>query len=74
MSAQTTPTDSVAALIARLDEMPETTDRQPLYASEPDGFLESDQDWVRSNEDAVRWFADNHRAIRAALEARRQTP
>lgn len=67
-------TEDVGTLIARLDEMPETTDRQPLDANEPDGLLESDQDWVRSNEDAVRWFADNHKAIRAALEARRQAP
>lgn len=57
--------EEVAAL--NLPEMPPTIDRRPMYDDEPDGYLESDQDWSRDNDEAVRWLADNHRAIRAVL-------
>ena len=49
--------------------MPATTDREPYDAENPafDGYLESNVDWARTNDEAVGWLADNHRAIRAAL-------
>jgi hypothetical protein len=50
-----------------LPPMPETVDRRPFDDDEPDGYLESDTDWAQNNWEAVRWFADNHAAIRAAI-------
>lgn len=50
-----------------LPNMPETVARRPLYDHEPDGYLEGDTDWAANNPEALRWFADNHQAIRARL-------
>lgn len=47
--------------------MPETTDRRPHDDNHPEGYLESDESWSMNNPDALRWLADNHAAIRAAL-------
>jgi hypothetical protein len=56
--------------------MPATDDRRPYDESQPDGYLESDNEWIGRNLEAVRWFADNHAAIRAALanEASKPAP
>ncbi|UUC95448.1 hypothetical protein [Comamonas sp. C11] len=50
-------------------EMPKTDDRRPYNDAEPDGYLESDNDWIGRNLAAVHWFIENHAAIRAALAA-----
>lgn len=49
--------------------MPETDQREPLDYEYPDSYLESDKDWSSRNWEAIRWLADNHDAIRAALSA-----
>lgn len=51
-----------------MDLMPPTKDREPFDPKQPDGMRESDIDWARSNRDAVAWLAENHAAIRAALQ------
>lgn len=56
-----------------LASMPETDDRQPFgclgYSDVPLDYMESNRDWADRNNEAVRWLADNHAAIRAALRA-----
>ena len=49
--------------------IPCVTPRQPLYDDQPDGYLESDNDWARSNWDFVMWALDNHEQIRQAITA-----
>lgn len=51
---------------AELPEMPPTDDRKLYNEHEPDGYLESDNDWIDRNLEAVRWFIDNHAALRAS--------
>lgn len=59
--------DMMATRSAIVNEMPPTVDRRPYEDDEPDGYVESDTDWARNNWEAVRWLADNHKEIRAAL-------
>jgi len=53
--------------------MPPCDGRQPYgcmpYSAEPIDYLESNRDWADRNNEVVEWLADNHEAIRAALEA-----
>lgn len=50
-----------------LPPMPPTEDRQPWDDDKPNGYLETDLDWVERNGDALTWLIDNHKEIRAAL-------
>lgn len=49
--------------------MPPTDDRQLYDPSDSSGYLESDNEWIQRNLTAVRWFIDNHAAIRALIAA-----
>jgi hypothetical protein len=56
--------------VGELVEMPACDDREPFgWPLEGTDALESDKDWAVRNWEAVRWLADNHLAIRAAVEA-----
>lgn len=69
-AALTAPTAQPAApqgvVYAELPAMPPTDDRKPYDPDQPDGYLESDNDWIDRNLEAVRWLADNHAAIRTS--------
>lgn len=66
---KTTPPPAGAQQAVALPTMPTTADRR-LYCDEnPSLGLESDRDWCDVNGEAVRWFIENHIAIRAALAA-----
>lgn len=74
-SAQAAPAlEAPAALVVALPAMPPTDDRRPYDDAEPEGYMESDNEWLDRNLAAVRWFIDNHAAIRAALAAAPQAP
>lgn len=53
--------------------MPDCDDREPFGklpgCDEPLDYLESNRDWADRNDEVVDWLADNHAAIRAALES-----
>jgi hypothetical protein len=40
-------------------KFPKVKARRPLYESEPQGYLESDNDYMLNNRDAVIWFLEN---------------
>lgn len=54
--------------------MPPTDNQRPYDDSEPDGYMESDNEWIDRNLLAVRWLIENHAAIRSALAAAPQPP
>lgn len=58
--------------LGALPPMPETVDLRPMRDDNPDGYLESTNDWVGNNLKAVRWLVINHVAIREALRTRSQ--
>lgn len=49
-------------------KMPRVKPRQPYEDDRPNGYMESDRDYMENNLDACVWFLDNHKAIRALLE------
>lgn len=55
----------------RVPPMPETLDRRPFVSASGeiiDGYFEGDREWAEENQEAVAWLADNHVAIRSAIE------
>lgn len=47
--------------------MPAVEARLPFDDRQPDGYLESLNDWYHHNEEAVEWFLENADAIRALV-------
>jgi hypothetical protein len=47
--------------------MPKVTPRRPYVDDKPDGYLESDNDFMENNADACCWFLANAEAIRNRL-------
>lgn len=43
--------------------MPKVSPRRPLDDDKPDGYLESDRDYVQNNMEAAVWFLDNRDAL-----------
>lgn len=54
---------------ANIPPMPAVNPRRPWDDEEPEGYLESLNDWIANgNLEAVEWFLENSEAIRAMLE------
>ena len=43
--------------------IPKIIPRRPFEDEKPDGYLESDQDFVKNNFDACVWFLENHEKL-----------
>lgn len=43
--------------------------RRPLDDEQPDGYLESDNDFVNNNMEAAVWFLENHKRILTEMKA-----
>ncbi len=52
----------------KVPPMPKVSHRRPYDDDEPDGYLESDDDWFRNNREAIVWFLENAGAIRRTLQ------
>lgn len=48
-------------------DMPAVNPRRPWDDAEPEGYQESDNDFIANNIDACAWFLENRDAIHAAL-------
>lgn len=44
----------------KLYELPEIEPRRPYAEDQPEGYLESDRDFVTNNLEACVWFLENH--------------
>ena len=55
-------------MMDNLPPMPKTEDRRPYDEEAYPSYLEGDTDWASNNPEALTWLADNHVAIRKALE------
>jgi hypothetical protein len=53
--------------MAHIESMPETSDREPMDPLDPEGYLESDLDWIARHPAALTWLIDNHASIRLAV-------
>jgi hypothetical protein len=47
--------------------MPKVNPRRPYYDDRPDGYLESLNEWVKNNMDAVEWFLENAEELRLTV-------
>lgn len=47
--------------------MPAVKPRRPYDDAQPDGYMESLNDWYSNNAEAVEWFLENAEAIEACL-------
>lgn len=50
-----------------LKQMPAVKARRPFEDDQPDGYLESDDDLIRSNKEAAVWLLEHAEEIRSAL-------
>lgn len=53
----------------KMPPMPVTVDRRSYDEEAYPGLMEGNKDWADNNNEAVEWLADNHAAIREALNA-----
>jgi hypothetical protein len=61
----------VPVLAHLLKQMPAVNARRPFEDDKPDGYLESDKDFIRNNEEAAVWLLEHAEEIRAALQVRK---
>ena len=47
-----------------LTKFPKVVSRQLFDDDKPNGYLESLNDWVDNNTEAVDWFSENHKELR----------
>ncbi len=57
----------VPVLAHLLKQMPAVNARRPLDDDAPDGYLESDRDWIRNNEAAIIWLLEHAEVLRSSL-------
>ena len=50
-----------------LSPMPAVNPRRPYDDEKPEGYLESLDDWIDNNKEAIEWFLENAEKIRAVL-------
>jgi hypothetical protein len=50
-----------------MDLIPPVTPRRSYIDEEPDGYLESDRDFMENNREAVIWFLEHHETLRDVL-------
>jgi hypothetical protein len=53
--------------IEKMPSMPPVEPREPFDEEKPDGYLESLDDWIGHNQEAVEWFLENAEVIRKAF-------
>jgi hypothetical protein len=51
-----------------MKQIPLVIPRRPLDDDDPDGYLESDNDFVLNNIEAALWFLENRDRLAAALQ------
>lgn len=56
-----------------LAQMPTTRPRRPYDEAKPNSWMQSDEDYIESNYEAVLWFLENAEEIRATAEKLWQT-
>lgn len=54
-----------------MEDFPEIKERELWDDDEPDGYLESDIDWMKNNWEACIWFLENHAKIRDLMQKSR---
>jgi len=50
-----------------MTKMPLVVPRMPLDDAKPDGYMESLDDWIKANLEAVKWFLENATAVSTTM-------